>query len=40
MSGFMNPNINKTSDEKNIDSTLRPLTLDEYVPDNKAWKPM
>lgn len=31
MSSFMNPNVNKTSDEKNIDSTLRPLTLNEYV---------
>ena len=31
MSGFMNPKANKTSDESSIETTLRPLTLDEYV---------
>ena len=31
MSSFMNPKANKTSDESSIETTLRPLTLDEYV---------
>lgn len=31
MSSFMNPKPNKTSDESSIETTLRPLTLDEYV---------
>lgn len=31
MSSFMNPKPNKTGDESSIETTLRPLTLDEYV---------
>lgn len=31
MSSFMNPKANKTGDESSIETTLRPLTLDEYV---------
>ena len=31
MSSFMNPKANITSDESSIETTLRPLTLDEYV---------
>ena len=31
MSSFMNPKPNKNSDESSIETTLRPLTLDEYV---------
>lgn len=31
MSSYMNPNSNKLNDESSIETTLRPLTLDEYV---------